>query len=388
MLAGRVDPEGPYGWHGDEETLQRRTLTGFGIHRWFGSRGWLRIGSYVKKHAPQAEALAAFLRLGLVPPPAEHRSFSAVERRGKDLFESSDTECSSCHGADARGSERRSVRLGLGPSPVRATIGDRDTFRIPSLLFVGHTPPYFHDGRSPSLTALVDAIGDGMGNTSALSGDDRAALAAYLATIGIVIDEEAPSPPAPPAAVPFAARPPVTEGGPATTVDPSTFASDPPADVATPEPSRQEWDAASETPLAHLPDHCRAWRVREWARIQCISTTYTWSRTGERIPDRIFRVALVAGDPREVTLRVENRTDYEAEGVAIFPVRRGDRRFIEIDRRVVTGFQCWKYAEWMQAATFMISESWLPGRASPEIVVSRYGRHPSTGGLLRREGCG
>ena len=56
-------------------------------------------------------------------------------------------------------------------------------FLVPSLRFVGGTPPYYHDGSAPSLTALVDDNHNRMGQTKHLSPQDRAALVAYLETL-------------------------------------------------------------------------------------------------------------------------------------------------------------------------------------------------------------
>jgi cytochrome c peroxidase len=53
-------------------------------------------------------------------------------------------------------------------------------FKTPSLLFVGGSEPFFHDGGSSTLEDLVDTNGDRMGKTSQLSAADRAALVAYL----------------------------------------------------------------------------------------------------------------------------------------------------------------------------------------------------------------
>ena len=58
-----------------------------------------------------------------------------------------------------------------------------DKFKTPSLLYVGGTAPYFHDGRTPTLAALIAQNGDRMGRTTQLSEDQRAALVAYLETL-------------------------------------------------------------------------------------------------------------------------------------------------------------------------------------------------------------
>jgi cytochrome c peroxidase len=55
--------------------------------------------------------------------------------------------------------------------------------RTPSLLFVGGTPPYYHDGHVPTLAALVAQNDDRMGRTNHLSAAEQAALVAYLETL-------------------------------------------------------------------------------------------------------------------------------------------------------------------------------------------------------------
>jgi cytochrome c peroxidase len=56
-------------------------------------------------------------------------------------------------------------------------------FKTPSLLFVGGTPPYFHDGSAATLEEVLEKNRDRMGKTSHLSPDDRAALVAFLRTL-------------------------------------------------------------------------------------------------------------------------------------------------------------------------------------------------------------
>ena len=68
--------------------------------------------------------------------------------------------------------------------PVKATEEERDRmFKTPSLLFVGGTPPYFHDGTAATLEEVIEKNKDRMGKTSHLSAEDRAALAAFMRTL-------------------------------------------------------------------------------------------------------------------------------------------------------------------------------------------------------------
>lgn len=119
-----------------------------------------------------------------------------------------------------------------------------------------------------------------------------------------------------------------------------------------------------------------------WREAAILTRLETPGGSPRQTPMLAGRVALVAGPDQGVTARVESRTGEAQEGVVIFPVRRGDRRFFVIDRRVATRDTMSKYGpDWFPAGTFSISETWLPGAAAPDVVVTRYGRHPSTGKL-------
>ncbi|MDI1480642.1 c-type cytochrome [Polyangium sp. y55x31] len=178
MLAGRVKAQGPYGWHGESETLVDRILAGFALHRWDERH-------VVDKQTtrPRALAIAAFLREGLVPPPREKAELSEVEKRGKAVFEGAETGCKSCH-AGAEFTDR--VPMPLPRMTLRAGYSDEkdnNKYKTPSLLFVGGTPPYFHDGSYATLEELIDNNDDRMGKTNQLSAEDKAALVAYLRTL-------------------------------------------------------------------------------------------------------------------------------------------------------------------------------------------------------------
>ncbi|MDI3286892.1 c-type cytochrome [Polyangium sp. 15x6] len=178
MLAGRVAAQGPYGWHGESETLVDRILAGFALHRWDERH-------VVDKQTarPRALAIAAFLRAGLVPPPREKAELSDVAKRGKAVFESAETACKTCH-AGAEYTDR--VPMPLPRMTIRAGYADEkenNKYKTPSLLFVGGTAPYFHDGSYATLEELIDKNDDRMGKTNQLSAEDKAALVAYLRTL-------------------------------------------------------------------------------------------------------------------------------------------------------------------------------------------------------------
>jgi cytochrome c peroxidase len=78
--------------------------------------------------------------------------------------------------------------VGLGAWIVRKgsfepELEDDWRFKTPSLLYVGGTPPYYHDGSSSTLEELIERNGNRMGHTKQLSNGDRAALIAFLRTL-------------------------------------------------------------------------------------------------------------------------------------------------------------------------------------------------------------
>lgn len=178
MLAGMVKAQGPYGWHGESESLPARLVGGFGLHRWGAvprDTGGTAVG--------RAHLLTEFVRAGLVPPPREERELTEKERRGKEVFSSEETKCARCHVPESELTDRTAYPF----TKVGAVSGFDDEpkqeFKTPSLRFVGERAPYFHDGRASTLEKLIELNGDRMGKTSHLSADDREALIAFLRTL-------------------------------------------------------------------------------------------------------------------------------------------------------------------------------------------------------------
>lgn len=176
MLAGRMASPGPYGWHAENATLLARLRAGFGLHR------WEPFGNFVVKNQAQAEALAVFVRKGLVPPPRSEKEPTPEEKRGKELFASPAVGCATCH-MGAEHTDRVAVSLPRMPWTEGAQAEPERNFKTPSLLFVGGTPPYFHDGSAATLEELIEQNDDRMGKTNQLSKEDKAALVAYLRTL-------------------------------------------------------------------------------------------------------------------------------------------------------------------------------------------------------------
>lgn len=142
------------------------------------------------------DALAAFLERGIRAPAPPLPDGNVA--RGRSLFQSAG--CTACHGGPTwTSSTMRGLAGTLDPdgngmvdAGLRdvATLNPRDVrgetgFDPPSLLEVGLTAPYLHDGSMPSLEALL-ASGHPHPQRSGngLTQEDTAALAAFLRSIG------------------------------------------------------------------------------------------------------------------------------------------------------------------------------------------------------------
>ena len=178
MLAGRVDANGPYGWHGESEDLVSRIKAGFGLHRNMGGGSTYGDGDLEMR----ARAIAAFLRKGLRPPSRAERELTAEEKQGQEIFTSKQTECATCHVPESEYTDRVAVPL---PLPTRSGFLDESkaNFKTPSLRFVAGTAPYFHDGSAATLEQLVAGNNNRMGKTTHLSKADQQALVAFLRTL-------------------------------------------------------------------------------------------------------------------------------------------------------------------------------------------------------------
>ncbi len=165
MLAGRVNREGPFGWLGKHPTIQvhmqttMKNLKGTGLD------------------AGELDSLAAFLG-SLKGPPTKWRALTDQEAHGRDVFNSSDAQCSTCH-AEKSGftdHDTHDVRS--------ATASDQEkSFLVPSLANVSGSAPYFHDGRYATLEDVITKSDGTMGATKHLSDPDKKALVAYLRTL-------------------------------------------------------------------------------------------------------------------------------------------------------------------------------------------------------------
>ena len=89
-------------------------------------------------------------------------NFTAQENRGKELFLSTQTNCSRCHATDAFIAERpRNIGLDMvttdpGLGGVNGSVNDEGEFKVTSLRNVALTAPYMHDGRFDTLEEVVN----------------------------------------------------------------------------------------------------------------------------------------------------------------------------------------------------------------------------------------
>jgi cytochrome c peroxidase len=168
MLLGRLEGTAPYGWSGERNDLAghfKRTLerlSGMGLR------------------AEERDAIFAYLR-SLPPPVAPEAAAAAVDphvARGETLFHDEATGCSSCHLGDEVFTDHASHNV--SSSTLFDLPGNFDT---PSLRFIGKSAPYFHDGRYPTMIALLKGVDGTMGHTKHLSEADLQDLSAYLETL-------------------------------------------------------------------------------------------------------------------------------------------------------------------------------------------------------------
>jgi cytochrome c peroxidase len=173
MIAGRVSAVGPYGWLGESKTLEDRIMASFVLHHGGSSVDVQAVARF------RAGLLAEFLRTGLVVPARDVAPESPLEARGRAIFEDPATRCSTCHERGRGFTDRAAYPM---KRPARPAFEEEPNamYKTPSLLFVGGSEPFYHDGGSPTLEDLVDKNADRMGKTSQLSSADRAALVAYL----------------------------------------------------------------------------------------------------------------------------------------------------------------------------------------------------------------
>jgi hypothetical protein len=175
-LAGRhLLATAPYHWSGEFASLSN-----FNVHTITERMG----GSGLD--GATADKLDAFIDKLPLPenPLRATMAGGQAELRGKAAFEKA--ACGTCHtGELLTNNENKDVgtlRLsGANPDNGKVVSGG---FNVPSLLGIGRTAPYLHDGSQLTLDERVFSnVGDRHGITSTLSADERADLITYLKSL-------------------------------------------------------------------------------------------------------------------------------------------------------------------------------------------------------------
>jgi YVTN family beta-propeller protein len=175
-LAGRhLLATAPYHWSGEFASLDL-----FNVHtiteRMGGSGLDTGTAAKLDRFIDELPAAENPLRADMANGPAE--------ARGKAAFEKA--QCGTCH-AGALFTDNTNADVGTlrtrGPNPDDGIV-TRLGFNVPSLLGIGRSAPYLHDGSQLTLEERVFAnTGDKHGATSALTLEEKTDLVAYLKSL-------------------------------------------------------------------------------------------------------------------------------------------------------------------------------------------------------------
>lgn len=160
-IAGNLRGRGPYHWDADMSDLSQlinEVLVG-------------RMGA--EPLTPSEEgAMQAFL-FALPPHPAPTSLDRNAALRGRQLFESAELGCTTCHNG------------AILTNNARADVGTGGRFKVPSLIGVGWRAPYMHTGCAPTLRDRFGACGGGTahGATDTLDDAQLADLVTYLESL-------------------------------------------------------------------------------------------------------------------------------------------------------------------------------------------------------------
>ncbi|UQA55781.1 hypothetical protein [Polyangium aurulentum] len=127
---------------------------------------------------------------------------------------------------------------------------------------------------------------------------------------------------------------------------------DPPGTEKTKTPSFDEWSKARKVRLTRTGPAaapCTAYRVREWLKVRCMGT-------------RPHAMVVLGGDAAEVSFWIDH--DERRGGEVQFPLRRGDRRVVQI----WTG-EADEAGVFKPRPALVIQEHWLEDRAAPTVTA-------------------
>jgi cytochrome c peroxidase len=167
FLAGRVTGTAPYSWVGAEKSLHEHLATTFDRLSGQGLRSL------------ELDAIVAYITT-LAPPNSDVISTEDPKKvaRGKEIFTSSETQCSQCHIPSGNFTDGQTHDV-----KSRAASDKHTAFNTPSLKGCGGAGPWFHDGRYATLAELLKGSDGKMGKTKHLSPADLEALETYLRTL-------------------------------------------------------------------------------------------------------------------------------------------------------------------------------------------------------------
>jgi len=166
MLAGRLLDTKPFKWDGQDRDLQTS------LHHTIGRLG----GRPDKLSRTDLAALQAFVESLPRPRPRAALDADAVAR-GRTVFTSDALGCDACHTGPT-----------LSDGNQHAIKGSLPMVDTPSLIGLGHSAPYYHDGSADSLASLVSdraSVHDMVDPAAltALSRQQSSDLVAYLSSL-------------------------------------------------------------------------------------------------------------------------------------------------------------------------------------------------------------
>jgi mono/diheme cytochrome c family protein len=169
MLSGRLATTAPYAWIGDHATLEEHVKETFDRN---GGTGFPR--------SQEGDFKALLAYLAAMPTPTRSDALmdepAELAARGEALFEGKHG-CVRCHAGEQR------TDASLHDVGTHTESDSHDAFETPSLMFVGGTAPYFHDGRFATLVDLLTTKSAAIEHPKALPRAEARALAAFLETL-------------------------------------------------------------------------------------------------------------------------------------------------------------------------------------------------------------
>ncbi len=164
-IAGGILARSPYHWAGDEADLGALMTDVFGH----------RMAAGTPTHS-QLLSLGPWLDRVPAPAPLPVADQAAVDR-GRAIFDSAETQCSTCHSGP------------LLTNNARVDVGTGGVFKVPSLLGVAARAPFIHSGCAATLADRFDPAniacggGEKHGHTSQLDAQQLSDLVAYLQSL-------------------------------------------------------------------------------------------------------------------------------------------------------------------------------------------------------------